>query len=193
MKSSLYLFCLIRNGKIKNDDDEQIIQIRLSLTPSDHDFTGVVHATKCMIVKEKECLSDYDNVNQDNMIRSKADNVSLTLSHCRKRIPIVDEQLNQQEKQTNHDDYININQQPIVHSIKMKNDIKMITQHENDLYDNDYDDDDEHYSDESNYSDDLRYLHIDFILVKTRLFICILLNRRFIQTIDMFDYIFEIV
>jgi hypothetical protein len=159
---------LIRNGNIKNDD-EQIIQIRFSLTPSNHDFTGVVHATKCTIVKEKECLSDYDNVNhdceQDNMIRSNADNVSLnklmTLSmqqdHCRKRIPIDDEQLNQQAKQTNHDndDYINVDQQAIVHSIKMKNDIKMVTQHENDRYD---DDDDGHYSDESNYSDDLRFV-----------------------------------
>jgi hypothetical protein len=156
-------FILIRDDNIKNDDNEQIIQIRLNLTPPDHDFTGVVHATKCMIVKEKECLSDYDNVNQDNMIRSNADNVSLTLSHCRKRISLVDEQLNQQDKQTIHDDYISVNQQAIVHSIKMKNDIKMITQHENELYDND----DGHYSDESDCSDDLRYyLYTSFILDK---------------------------
>ncbi len=97
------------------------------------------------------------------MIRSKVDNVSLNKSmtssmqedHCR-RIS-TDEQLNQQEKRTNHhdEDYIKANQQAIVHSIKMKNDLKMVTQQENDNVDYD-DDDDGHYSDESNYSDDLR-------------------------------------
>ena len=126
-----------RNKSIKNNDEE-IIRIRLSLTPPDHDFTGIVHATKYTIVKEKECLSDYDNANhysqQDIKIRSNVDNVSLnksmTLSmlqdHCR-RIS-TDEQLNQQA---------------VGHSIKMNNNIELVTQQEND------DDDDGHYSDES--------------------------------------------
>jgi hypothetical protein len=152
----------VRNENIKNND-EQIIRIRLSLTPPDHDFTGVVHATKYTVLREKECLSDYDNVNhyceQDNKIRSNVDNVSLNKSmtssmqqdHCR-RIFTDEQQLNQQEKRTNDvdDDYITVNQQAIVHSIKMNNDIKMVTQQEND------DDDGGHYSNESDCSDDLR-------------------------------------
>ena len=137
---------------IKNDDE--IIQIRLSLTPTDHEFTGVVHATKCTIIQDKECLSDYDNVNQHNQIRSNVDNVSLTLSPCRQRISLVDEQLNQQDKQTNHDDCINIDQRSMIHSIKMKNDMKMIIQHPNDP--DEHDDDDGEYSDISNCSDDFR-------------------------------------
>jgi hypothetical protein len=82
--------------------------------------------------------------------------------HCR-RIS-TDEQLNQQEKRTNHhdEDYIKVNQRAIVHSIKMKNDLKMVTQQEND--DVDYDDDDGHYSDESNYSDDLRLVIVLIII-----------------------------
>jgi hypothetical protein len=139
--------------------------MRLNLTPSNRDFTGVVHAKKCTIVKEKECLSDYDNVNhygeQDNKIRSKVDNVSINKSmtsslqqdHCR-RISTDEQQLNQQEKRTNHDnnddDYIKVNQQAIVHSINMK---------END--------DDGHYSDESNCSDDLRLVFF-FVLIIIR-------------------------
>lgn len=156
--------CRVRNEHIKNND-EQIIQRGLSLTPADHDFTGVVHATKCTIVQEKECLSDYDNVNhhgeQDNMIRSKADNLSLAKStttsmqedHCR-RIS-TDEQLNQQEKRTNvHLDSISTNQQAVVHSLEMK----MATEHENDN-----DDDDGHYSDGSNCSDDFRFVFLSII------------------------------
>jgi hypothetical protein len=171
----LNIFYFIRNENIKNND-EQIIRIRLNLTPPDHDFTGVVHATKCKIVKEKECLSDYDNVNhyceQDNTIRSKADNVSINKSmtssiqqdHCR-RIS-TDEQLNQQEKRTNYnDDYIEVNQQAIVHSIKMNNGIKMVTQQENDDVDGD---DGGHYSDESNFSDDLRLVLFVLIIMRNR-------------------------
>jgi len=150
---SLCIFIFIRNENIKNNDD-QIIRIRLNLTPPDHDFTGVVHATKCTIVEDKECLSDYDNVNhyfeQDNKIRSKVDNVSINKTmtssmqqdHCR-RIS-TDEQLNQQA---------------IVHSIKMNNDIRMVIQQENDDVDGD---DGGHYSDESNFSDDLRLVFLFF-------------------------------
>jgi len=150
----------VRNENLKNNN-EQIIRIRLSLTPPDHDFTGVVHATKYTIVKEKECLSDYDNVihysDQHNKIRSNVDNVSLnklmTSSIQHRRIS-TDEQLNQQEKRTNDNinDYNKVNQQAIVHSRKMNNSIEMMTQQEND----DDDDDDGHYSDESSCSDDLR-------------------------------------
>ncbi len=169
MPLNLRAFFFIRNENIKNNDD-QIIRIRLNLTPPDHDFTGVVHATKCTIVEDKECLSDYDNVNhyfeQDNKIRSKVDNVSINKTmtssmqqdHCR-RIS-TDEQLNQQEKRTNHnDDYIEVNQQAIVHSIKMNNDIRMVIQQENDDVDGD---DGGHYSDESNFSDDLRLVFLFF-------------------------------
>jgi hypothetical protein len=155
-KSSL----LIRNEKIKIND-EDTIHIRLSLTPSDHDFTGVVHATKYTIVKEKECLSDYDDVNhyceQDNKIRSNVDNVSLNKSMTSSmQRNFTAEQLNQQKNRTNenenNDDYIKANQQAIDHSIKMNNQIEMmITQDENDD-----DNDDGHYSDQSHYSDDLR-------------------------------------
>ncbi|CAF4373402.1 unnamed protein product [Rotaria sp. Silwood2] len=163
-KNDINMSTDLQNENIKNND-EQLIRIRLNLTPSDHDFTGVVHATKCTVVKEQECLSDYDNVNhcskQNNTIRSNIDNVSLNKSmtsslqyeHCRKIS--TDEQLNQQSKQTNenennNDVYSQVNQQEIVHSIKMNNHIEMIARQEED-------DDDGHYSDESHYSDDLRY------------------------------------
>jgi hypothetical protein len=166
---------LIRNENIKTND-EHIIRIRLSLTPPDHDFTGVVHATKYTVVKEKEddvqqCLSDYDNVNhytqQDNKIRSSADNIplnkSMTSSMQRRRI-LTDEQLNQQEKRTNENDYddddgyIKVNQHPIVQSTRMNKDIEMVTQHEHDV-------DDEHYSDVSHSSDELRLVF--FISIMT--------------------------
>ncbi|CAF3473427.1 unnamed protein product [Rotaria sp. Silwood1] len=156
----------LQNENIK-DNDEQLIRIRLNLTPPDRDFTGVFHAKKCTVVKEQECLSDYDDVNhcskQNNKIRSNIDNVSLNKSmtsslrheHCRKIS--TDEQLNQQSKQTNENEknddvYSQVNQEEIVHSITMNNHIEMIPRQENDD-----DDDDEHYSDESHYSDDLRY------------------------------------
>ncbi|UJR23180.1 hypothetical protein I4U23_026199 [Adineta vaga] len=152
------------NPVINNDD--QIIRIRLSLTPPEPDFSGVVHATKYTIVKEKDCLSDYDNqhVEQDNKIRSNVDNVSLNKlmtssiqhDHCRRNF--TDEQQNQQEKQRTNDninDQNRVDQQVIVHSIKMNNCIEIMTQHDNDG-DGD-DNDDGHYTDESNYSDDLRY------------------------------------
>ncbi|CAF3434385.1 unnamed protein product [Rotaria sp. Silwood1] len=156
----------LQNENIK-DNDEQLIRIRLNLTPPDRDFTGVFHAKKCTVVKEQECLSDYDDVNhcskQNNKIRSNIDNVSLnksmtsSLQHEHRRKISTDEQLNQQSKQTNENEknddvYSQVNQEEIVHSITMNNHIEMIPRQENDD-----DDDDEHYSDESHYSDDLRY------------------------------------
>ncbi|CAF1451694.1 unnamed protein product [Adineta steineri] len=155
------------------NNDEQIIRIRLSLTPPDQHFSGMVHATKYTVVKEKECLSDYGNtkhyVEHNNKIRSNVDNVSLNKSmtssmqhdHCR-RISADDEQLNQQEKRTNDNinDSNTVNQQAIVQSIKMNNGIEMMTQQETSVSGSgggDDDDDDGHYSDESNYSEDLRY------------------------------------
>jgi len=105
---------------------------------------------------------------------------SIQQDHCR-RIS-TDEQLNQQEKRTNHhheddDDHIKVNQQALVHSIKMKNDIKMVTQQEND----DGDDDDGHYTDESNCSDDLRLVFLLIIIRNLNSFIicpshCSILN-----------------
>ena len=96
------------------------------------------------------------------MIRSKADNVSLNKSiqadHCR-GISTV-EPLNQQEEEerAKHDDYINLNEQAIVRSIKMKNDIQMVTE--------DDDDDDGHHSDQSNSSsDDFRFVCL-FIITR---------------------------
>ncbi|CAF2073273.1 unnamed protein product [Rotaria magnacalcarata] len=148
-----------------NNNEEQIIRIRLSLTPPDDNFTGVVHAKKCTVVKEQQCSSDYGNVNhcpkQGNKIRSNIDDVSLnksmtsSLTHGHNRRVSTDEQLSQQteranDNENNDDVYCKANQQAIVHSIKMNNDIEMMIRQEND-------DDDGHYSDDSHYSDDLRY------------------------------------
>lgn len=145
---------------------------RLSVTPPNHDFTGVAHATKYTVVKENEFLSDYNDVNhcakQDNKIRSNIDNVSLnksmtsSLQHEHGRRISIDEQLSQQWKQTNegennvdHDVYSKLNQQAIVHSMEMNDDIRVVAHREDDN-DDGGDDYDGHYTDESNYSDDLK-------------------------------------
>ena len=115
------------------------------------------------MVKNKDCLSDYDNVKHPSepeaKIRSNVDDVSLNKSmtssvpHDHSRRTSVDEQQNQQEKRRTND-HINeqnrVDQQAIVHSIKMTDGVETVTQSEHD------DDDDGHYSDESNCSDDFR-------------------------------------
>lgn len=174
----IFIFIFPRDENIKNND-EQIIRMRLSSTPPNHEFTGVVHATKYTVVNDTECLSDHGNANhcskQDNKIRSNRDYISLNKSmtsslqheHCR-RIS-TEEQLNQQSRRTNenesHDDdeydvYSEVNQQAVVHLMKMNNDIKMVTRQEN--Y---YDDEDGHYSDESHSSDDLRFVFSSFFFL----------------------------
>ena len=55
------------NNNNNNNNNNQIIQIRLCLTPPDQEtFTGVVHAKKCTIIKDQECISDYDNMKETN-------------------------------------------------------------------------------------------------------------------------------
>ncbi|CAF1672758.1 unnamed protein product [Adineta ricciae] len=144
----------LHNENPTTNDDDQIIRIRLSLTPPEPDFSGVVHATKYTVVKGKDCLSDYDNVNHppepNKTIRSNVDDVSLNKPMTSS---IQHDQQNQQEKQRTNDninDQNRVNQQAIVHSTQMINCIEAMTQHDND------DNDDGHYSDESNYSDDPR-------------------------------------
>ncbi|CAF3672862.1 unnamed protein product [Rotaria sordida] len=188
-----YISSDIQNLNVEN---EKMTPINVNLTSCNSQFTGLVYAIKCTIIKEKETddeqtLSVYDNVNyyseQNNKIRSHADNVSLNLpmtssiqdNHC--PMTFTGEQLNKQEKKrTNEqqeedddnddddddDDYFIVDQQKTIDQLTMMN-------NENEIEnDEEYDHDNEHFestrlydngqhdgnlSDESQYSDDLKY------------------------------------
>lgn len=114
----------------------------MEILPSidDRDFTGLVHARKCRIVEEKDCLSSYDNVNHycapNTIIRSKADNVSLN------PMMIISSSIEEDHYRTNSIETkqrVNLHEQNLIHSKQLQMTI---------------DDDDE--SDGSNYSEDFR-------------------------------------
>ena len=108
----------------------------------DRDFIGLVHARKCRIVEEKDCLSSYDNVNHycapNTIIRSKADNVSLN------PMMIISSSIEEDHSRTNS---IETKRRDHPKQLKMTID----------------DDDDE--SDGSNYSEDFRLVQLLFRLL----------------------------
>ncbi|CAF4935046.1 unnamed protein product, partial [Rotaria socialis] len=152
------------NTKIIN---EAIMPININLTPSDLNFTGLVYATKCTIIKSQEkddeqTLSAYDNVayysEQNNKIRSHVDITSLISSmtssmqdnHC--PMTFTGEQLNKQEtKRTNEqegdeeddydddDDYFIVDQQKAIDQLAMMNNESETEVEE------EYDHEDEHF------------------------------------------------
>ncbi|CAF1116758.1 unnamed protein product [Rotaria sordida] len=162
-----YISSDIQNLNVEN---EKMTPINVNLTSCNSQFTGLVYAIKCTIIKEKETddeqtLSVYDNVNyyseQNNKIRSHADNVSLNLpmtssiqdNHC--PMTFTGEQLNKQEKKrTNEqqeedddndddddddDDYFIVDQQKTIDQLTMMN-------NENEIEnDEEYDHDNEHF------------------------------------------------
>ncbi|CAF0803049.1 unnamed protein product [Rotaria sp. Silwood1] len=164
----------MQNLNVKNED-ENIMPTNLNLTPSNCEFSGLVYARKCTVIKEDEndddydeqTLSLYDNVDyyseQNNKIRSHADNVSLNSSmtssmqddHC--PMTFTGEQQNKHgKKRTNEqeeeeeddededeDDYFIVYQQKTVDQLTMMNSENEIEIEEEE--EEGYDHDDEHF------------------------------------------------
>ena len=83
-------------------DQEQIIHIRLSLTPPEHEFTGVVHATKCTVIQDDQAQLQATSSDYVKTIRSNLDDVSLDQSMTSTMRP------KQRPHPSSEDDYVRI-------------------------------------------------------------------------------------